>query len=119
MKIKHLLTSALILSSYFANAYFIPGTRVWQPTVRTTSHGGGSTDIKDSIALLIAIHLAYVFVLIVKSIIWLIKRPRETFREYVVPFYEGGFLDILAILIIVVDVLFALYLFAYFIRTLL
>ena len=119
MKTKHLLTSAIILSSFVANAYFIPGTRVWQPTVHTASHGGGSTDIKDSIALLIAIHLAYVFVLIVKSIIWLIKRPRETFREYVIPFYYGGFSDILAILIIVIDALVALGLFAYFIRTLL
>ena len=83
-KFENLLKPALLIGAvmccFSVNAAYIP---MPMPIPIYHSGGGGSMTIKEGIGLLIALNIPSILIVIIRSFIWLIKRPDWTYVEYV------------------------------------
>jgi hypothetical protein len=54
------------------------------PIIIPSYHGDyGNMSTKEAIALLIAMNIPSVLIVVIRSLLWLIKRPAWTYKEYV------------------------------------
>ena len=81
-KFANLLKPALLIGAvmccFSVDAAYIP-----MPIPIYNSGGGGSMTIKDGIGLLIALNIPSVLIVLIRSLIWVLKRPNWTYTEFV------------------------------------
>jgi hypothetical protein len=81
-KLSSLLKPALLIGAvmccFSVDAAYIP-----MPIPIYYSGGGSSLPIKEAIGLLIALNIPSILIVIVRSLIWLIKKPDWSYFEYV------------------------------------
>ena len=81
-KLSNLLKPALLICAvmccFSVDAAYIP-----MPIPIYHSGGGGSMTIKEGIGLLIALNIPSVLIVLIRSLIWVLKRPDWTYTEYV------------------------------------
>ena len=80
-KLANLLKPALLIGSVMCclsvNAAYIP------MPIPIYNCGGGSMSIKEGIGLLIALNIPSVLIVLIRSLIWVLKRPNWTYTEFV------------------------------------
>ena len=86
-KFANLLKPALLIGAvmccFSVDAAYIP-----MPMPIYHSDGGGSMTIKEGIGLLIALNIPSVLIVLIRSLIWVLKRPDWTYTEFV--WYSDG-----------------------------
>ena len=86
-KFANLLKPALLIGAvmccFSVDAAYIP-----MPIPIYNSGGGGSMTIKEGIGLLIALNIPSVLIVLIRSLIWVLKRPNWTYTEFV--WYSGA-----------------------------